>query len=167
VFRGAGKNPVSVRAVPPDGVRCRLVPHARRPPARRPGEPGEQMPATGIEASSVTVIEFGFSGVSVWTPAIMSFVTESDANPFGVMRQEQQEINSSFASNAYTLAQMEPVVSEPPCVPAFVMSITESPIFRLLAYRTWKASAGPAVVCADITAGTMKEAAAATRILHM
>ena len=38
----------------------------------------------------------------------MSLMTEREASPFGVMRQEQQEANRSSGENAYTFAQMLP-----------------------------------------------------------
>lgn len=68
------------------------------PPAKLAtfGEDGLQVPPMGVEATSFLTIDVGTPGVSVLL--IKSETAERELSPFGVTRQEQQEISSSFAS---------------------------------------------------------------------
>jgi hypothetical protein len=86
-------------------------------------------------------IEVGTAAVNVLL--IRSFRADKETSPFGVTGHEQQEIICSSGENAYTLTHRAPVVAAlvpeampAPRAPEFVMLITESPTFRLDAYRT-------------------------------
>ena len=74
-------------------------------------------------ASSFTTMDVGCAGVRVLLTK--SELADRETNAFGVTVQAQHEINCSSGENVYTFAQMFP-----PDVPALVMFITESPIFK-------------------------------------
>jgi len=107
----AGMNGVSVTAGgAPACAAWTLVPQATIPLTIVPSPAAEfvQLPATGRVASSFTTIEVGTAGVRVLL--IRSCCAESERRPLGVTGHEQQEIICSSGENAYTFAQMEPVI---------------------------------------------------------
>ena len=142
-LRVDGVNAVSVTAYcPAVGVWCNVVPQATIPGVVAPGAPAEfvQDPPTGTVASSFTTMDVGTAGVNVLL--IRSLRADRFTNPFGVTGQEQQEIICSSGENAYTFTQIAPVVAADvpaanpaPRAPVLLMLITESPMFRLDAYR--------------------------------
>ena len=87
-----------------------VVPHAAIPVASGPGAAADpaQLPPTGALASSLITIDVGTAGVSVLL--IRSCCADSDRKPFGVTGQEQQAIICSSGENAYTFAQIDPVI---------------------------------------------------------
>ena len=87
------------------------------------------MQAPPVVERSFTTTEVGCAGVSVLLTK--SELTDSETSAFGVTVQEQHEISCSSGEKVYALTQMLP-----PVVPVLVMLMTESPIFRLAAYRT-------------------------------
>src|SRR5574338_943163 len=104
-LRVAGENAVSVL---PDALK--VDPQASIPAVSAPGAAAEfvQLPPTGTLASNLMTIEVGIAGVSGLL--IRSDCAESDTRPFGVTGQEQHAIICSSGENAYTLAQIAPVV---------------------------------------------------------
>ena len=86
--------------------------------------------------TSFTTTELGRTPVRVLL--IKSLLTDREAKPLGVIRQEQQDTNCSSGENAYTFTQMLPTappnpgpLSDAPLAPVFVKLITESPEVRL------------------------------------
>lgn len=103
------ENAVSVVAnVPATGAEWTVVPKANIPFASGNAvEPANAAllvqfvpvnPAPAPVLTSFTTIELGRTPVSVLL--IRSLFTESEANPFGVIKQEQQETNCSSGENA-------------------------------------------------------------------
>ena len=136
-------NGVSVVAnVPATGAAWTVVPKANMPLASgNVAEPANaallvQLPPAKLAPAPVltsfTTTELGRTPVRVLL--IRSLFTESEANPFGVIRQEQQETNCSSGENAYTFTQMLPTAppnpgpfNDAPLAPVLVRLITESP----------------------------------------
>jgi len=143
-LRVEGVNGVSVTAVPV-GLGCTDVPQAANPSASVAvvtavealfvqSVPLPPVPAT--VDNNFTAIEPGRTPVSVLL--VRSFTTDNEASPFGVTRQEQQEISCSSGENAYTLTQILPTLlpnpgpnKDAPVAPVFVMLMTPSPRVRL------------------------------------
>ena len=123
-----------------------VVPHEAKPGASvapvTPAAESVQLPPTGTVARILITIDVGTAGVRVLL--IRSFLADRETRPFGVTGQEQQATICSSGENVYTFAQMEPPVLAlvpeacvtPPRAPVLVMLTTESPMFRLDAYRT-------------------------------
>jgi hypothetical protein len=93
-------------------------------------------PVPAIVDNNFTAIEPGRTPVNVLL--VRSFTTDKEASPFGVTRQEQQEINCSSGENAYTLTQILPTLApnpgpnkDAPVAPVLVMLMTPSPRLRL------------------------------------
>ena len=115
VLRLAGVKAVSVTPkVPPMAwtvVAQATIPVARVAEVTEAAEllqPLTPMPVPGFVASNLMTTEVTGAGVSVLVAK--STFTSSDTNPFGVTGQEQQDIICSSCENAYTFAQMAPVV---------------------------------------------------------
>ena len=104
--------------------------------------PHAAIPVTKFPTVTVAALQAPFVAISLITTAggttpvnvllIRLFFTESEASPSGVTLQVQHEISCSSGANVYTLTQMLL-----PVAPVLVISTTESPMFRLAAYRTW------------------------------
>ena len=104
----AFKNGVSVTANPPDTLACTVVPKASNPEANGKAA----VPASGALLvqvvpvavgpasvfNSLTTMELGLTPVSVLLTK--SLFADRDTNPFGVIRQEQQETSCSSGENA-------------------------------------------------------------------
>lgn len=123
-LRVAPVNRVSVIAYAPGaGAAWRVLPHAAKPPAKVP---------VGVLATNFKTMDVGTPGVRVLL--IRSLRTDSEASPFGVTGQEQQEINCSSGENVNTFTQSVPFCEGKPTVelvPVLVISINESPTFKL------------------------------------
>ena len=104
----ARKKGVSVTLNPVVGAPCSVVPNACIAPtngkAAVPASAAllvQEVPLNAIPApvlTSFTTTEFGRTPVSVLL--VRSLVTDSETKPFGVIRQEQQEISCSSGENA-------------------------------------------------------------------
>jgi hypothetical protein len=108
----------------------------------------------------LTTTEVGITPVNVLLAR--SFFTERETKAFGVTGHVQQEINCSSGENVYTFAQILPTaVPNPgpsrgaPLRPELLMSITESPFWRLAAYRTRNAFSGTGVEKVTLAAAVL------------
>jgi hypothetical protein len=103
-LRVDGVNGVSVTENVPVGLAWMVVPHAAKPVANVPGVAAELLqlvpvpfPPARVE-TSLTTTDVGRTAVAVLL--IRLLMTEIEASPSGVTRQEQQDTSSSPGSNA-------------------------------------------------------------------
>src|ERR1039458_9665678 len=71
-----------------------------------------RLPVPARVESTFTTTEDGTTPVRVLI--VRSRLTPNSTTPFGVMRQEQQEMSCSSGENAYTFAQMFPAAPPKP-----------------------------------------------------
>ena len=112
---------------------CSVVPQASKPDATELAVAALQIGS--FVANTLITTDVGIAGVKVLL--INDLRTDKDCKALGVIEHVQHETISSCGSNVYTLAhRFEDWPFTSTVAPELVKSTYESPMFRLVAWRT-------------------------------